>query len=122
MDLSHLNTIQTWEWTYGPTPEFTYKISHSFSWGDVVSFSRPARAHNQSSKWLCSQTAEIRSKHGTILECVIQLENSCGDGVSPDFLTTLGQSLEGQRYGLVDHAGEWGPQKDVKAWLRAAMS
>lgn len=29
-------TIQSWDWEYGQTPEFTYTIQNSFSWGDAV--------------------------------------------------------------------------------------
>ena len=27
---------QTWDWTFGQTPEFTYKVERSFPWGVVV--------------------------------------------------------------------------------------
>ena len=29
--------LQTWDWIYGQTPEFTNKIEKEFSWGHVVS-------------------------------------------------------------------------------------
>jgi hypothetical protein len=29
--------FQEWDWAFGQTPEFTYSISRSFEWGNVVS-------------------------------------------------------------------------------------
>lgn len=29
--------FQEWDWAFGQTPEFTYSISRSFGWGNVVS-------------------------------------------------------------------------------------
>ncbi len=29
--------FQEWDWVFGQTPEFTYSISRSFGWGNVVS-------------------------------------------------------------------------------------
>jgi len=31
------STVQSWNWAYGQTPEFTYIIHNTFSWGTVVS-------------------------------------------------------------------------------------
>lgn len=28
---------QTWDWAFGQTPEFTYTLEHTFSWGRLVS-------------------------------------------------------------------------------------
>lgn len=30
--------MKTWEWMYGQTPEFSYQLEKTFSWGTVVSF------------------------------------------------------------------------------------
>jgi len=30
-------TVQSWNWAYGQTPEFTYTVHNTFSWGTVVS-------------------------------------------------------------------------------------
>ena len=29
--------LQSWDWSYGQTPEFEYTVTGSFVWGDVVS-------------------------------------------------------------------------------------
>jgi len=31
------STVQSWNWAYGQTPEFTYTVHKSFAWGTVVS-------------------------------------------------------------------------------------
>lgn len=28
--------LQTWDWIYGQTPEFTNQLEHDFNWGRVV--------------------------------------------------------------------------------------
>jgi len=30
--------MKTWEWMFGQTPEFSYRLEKDFSWGSVVSF------------------------------------------------------------------------------------
>jgi len=32
-----LKELPSWNWAFGQTPEFTYAINHSFTWGNVVS-------------------------------------------------------------------------------------
>ena len=27
---------QTWDWTFGQTPEFTHTLRRNFSWGEIV--------------------------------------------------------------------------------------
>lgn len=29
--------LQSWEWAYGQTPEFSYTVDNTFPWGKVVS-------------------------------------------------------------------------------------
>lgn len=29
---------QRWDWAFGQTPEFTYTLDNTFTWGTVVSF------------------------------------------------------------------------------------
>nr|GAT57196.1 lipoyltransferase/lipoate-protein ligase [Mycena chlorophos] len=48
---SMVNELQTWEWLYGQTPQFTYSIQHKFQWGSL--------------------TADISSKHGRILSLAL---------------------------------------------------
>ncbi|KAJ7265484.1 hypothetical protein B0H12DRAFT_1262296 [Mycena haematopus] len=80
---SVLTLAQTWDWLYGQTPQFTYTIEQTFTWGSV--------------------TAELRAKHGVILSCGLQAPTA-PTGVS-SALETLAASAEGQRY------GSWPPQR-----------
>jgi len=88
--------LRSWDWQYGQTPEFTYTLTNTFTWGTVE--------------------AEIRSKHGKILSC----------SFTPDSgLTGLGTSLEGERYGCIDGEDirvKEGRERDVWTWLRDAMN
>jgi len=70
-----------------------------FSWGKVV--------------------AELRSKHGVILECHIETDN----GTAKNGLESYGASLVGKRYGFVEQniSGD-GPSTEVSAWLNRSMS
>ena len=69
------------------------------------------------------QSAEIRAKHGVILDCSIKAASTSHGAV----LKAFGQSFYiGKRYGLVeDDEGavyEVNEIADVKLWLRGAMS
>ncbi|TFK43907.1 hypothetical protein BDQ12DRAFT_675776 [Crucibulum laeve] len=101
-----IEELLSWEWAYGQTPEFTYTIGQSFAWGDI--------------------TADIRSKHGIILECKLQLTNTRINGDASGAVIALARSFEGQRYGFPqDDAyalSDVGPAVDVRTWLQAAMS
>lgn len=95
--------LPTWDWAYGQTPEFTYTINRTFPWGDV--------------------SAEIRAKHGVILDCSIKAAGTSHGAV----LEAFGQSFYiGKRYGFVENdegaADEVKEIADVKVWLRGAMS
>jgi lipoate---protein ligase len=37
--LTHI--LQSWDWAYGQTPEFTYSIKTTFGWGNMVSLTLP---------------------------------------------------------------------------------
>ncbi|KAF8806143.1 Lipoyltransferase and lipoate-protein ligase [Phlegmacium glaucopus] len=108
-----MSELSTWEWAFGQTPEFTYTLQHTFLWGDA--------------------TAEIRSKHGVILDCSLQLKNTQISGRALETLTQWARSFYlGQRYGFL-HEVEDGQGAgllrcerneiilDVKAWLDDAM-
>ncbi|KAF9006758.1 hypothetical protein BDQ17DRAFT_1352343 [Cyathus striatus] len=98
--------LPDWEWAYGQTPEFSYTLSKSFSWGT----------------WL---NGEIKSKHGIILSCALQVENySPDDNSVTESIAHLGKLLEGQRYAFIDDAilgAINGPVGDVRTWLWSAM-
>ncbi|KAI9000719.1 Lipoyltransferase and lipoate-protein ligase [Trametes punicea] len=76
-----IEQLRTWDWAYGQTPEFTYKIQREFAWGTVA--------------------AELKSKHGIILSCSF----THFEGVDSELragLEKLAGGLEGEKYGLVD--------------------
>lgn len=77
-----MNELPSWNWAYGQTPEFTYTVRNTFSWGTV--------------------SAKIVSKHGLILSCtlnVVEPRLSTEDTVG---VFRLAKTIEGQRYGFVD--------------------
>ncbi|KAJ7129146.1 Lipoyltransferase and lipoate-protein ligase [Mycena epipterygia] len=95
--------LKSWDWLYGQTPEFTYTLTKSFSWGPV--------------------TAELRAKHGIILSCALLAPD-----LPPDATRALGQlgtSAEGKIY------GRWPPSErphdgsavcDVECWLADTLN
>ncbi|KAJ6560297.1 hypothetical protein B0H19DRAFT_1147163 [Mycena capillaripes] len=95
--------LQSWDWVYGQTPEFTYTLAQTFAWGSV--------------------TVELRAKHGLILSCVLRAPGA-PPGVE-EALKRLGASAEGERYGVwpleVDGTQEKDSDLDevgqVKRWL-----
>ncbi|KAI0774574.1 Lipoyltransferase and lipoate-protein ligase [Fomes fomentarius] len=76
-----MNELKTWDWTFGQTPEFSYKVERTFPWGAV--------------------SAELRSKHGVLLGCSIACSETL-DGSVKERLALLALKLEGQRYGGVN--------------------
>jgi len=102
-----LDELPSWDWAYGQTPEFTYTIDETFSWGEVQ--------------------AKIRSKHGIILACMLEVRNTQLEAPAIQELTILGNIFEGKRYGFMkDVPGELeksGPRKDILTWIQkvAAM-
>ncbi|KAF7332581.1 Lipoyltransferase/lipoate-protein ligase [Mycena kentingensis (nom. inval.)] len=73
-----IEEMQSWEWLYGQTPQFTYTLQETFSWGAV--------------------TCEISSRHGRILSCTLKPSPSTSQEVEP-ILRELEMSAEGQKYG-----------------------
>ncbi|GJJ77224.1 lipoate---protein ligase [Entomortierella parvispora] len=69
--------MRTWEWMYGQTPEFTYQLGHTFSWGSV--------------------NVSIRSKEGQIIRSDIE-STDMTNSMPSLALTALGIGMEGQRY------------------------
>lgn len=66
------------------------------------------------------QTAEVRSKHGLILDCALKTD----DAWAKDELETFGTSLAGKRYGFIENEVRRvdGPAAEVSAWLAEEMS
>ncbi|OSD04531.1 Lipoyltransferase and lipoate-protein ligase [Trametes coccinea BRFM310] len=101
-----MEQLKTWDWAFGQTPEFTYKIQKSFSWG--------------------STSAELRSKHGIILSCTFTHSGNSDSSLLTG-LEKLAQGLEGERYGFVDESvAEFASSIDerigeVWQWLRTEM-
>ncbi|KAI0638498.1 Lipoyltransferase and lipoate-protein ligase [Trametes polyzona] len=100
-----MEVLKTWDWAFGQTPEFTYKIKKNFTWGPLE--------------------AELRSKHGIILSCTFTHpegeESTLWQG-----LEALARRLEGERYGSVNDtvaslAESDGRVADVWTWLRSEM-
>ncbi|KAJ7682155.1 Lipoyltransferase and lipoate-protein ligase [Mycena polygramma] len=71
--------LQTWDWIYGQTPEFTYTIEHKFVWGLVI--------------------AEVTAKHGIILSCALRVAAARPPASVRAALEQLGKEAEGERYG-----------------------
>jgi len=97
--------LPSWEWCYGQTPEFTYTVSHSFRWGDVM--------------------AKIRSKHGIILSCAMEIENTWLSSAELERLHKFGESLENKRYDLAAIATahvDNGQIQELVAWLQDAVA
>ncbi|THH13797.1 hypothetical protein EW146_g6460 [Bondarzewia mesenterica] len=93
--------LPSWNWAFGQTPEFTYKIGRKFPWGDV--------------------TAEIHSRHGIILSCKLTTEES----TVQSSLEELGKALRDQKYGSIDCGPlnmKGQPMTDVIEWLVEEMS
>lgn len=112
-------SMQSWDWAFGQTPEFTYSIRGQFAWGNVV---RRFCTHRY--KLIAyqggPQAAEIRSKHGVILSCTLTPD----DTTLSKNLDKLGVVLEGQKYGsvrsdLLDSAEQ--RLRDVAVWLEREM-
>jgi hypothetical protein len=74
--------------------------------------------------YILSKRAEIRSKHGVIISCALDVSNTCLETSVTTSLAQLSQSFEGKRYGfhIPCNPEEIGPRKDLAAWLRAAMA
>lgn len=91
--------LQSWEWQFGQTPEFTYTISNVFEWGTAVGrlWLSLCSALLERTDISAQQEVEIKSKHGTILSCRIVCP-----GIEEDDLQKMGEALSGERYGFVN--------------------
>ncbi|GAO45834.1 Lipoyltransferase and lipoate-protein ligase [Saitoella complicata NRRL Y-17804] len=69
--------LQSWNWTFGQTPQFTHELNGSFHWSDV--------------------TVILTVKHGVIIEAKVE-GNSIDDGIQTR-LSSVGTSLVGKQYG-----------------------
>ncbi|KAK7470112.1 hypothetical protein VKT23_001553 [Stygiomarasmius scandens] len=99
--------LPSWDWAYGQTPEFTYRVSNAFSWGT---------AH-----------ATIRSKHGVIIDCKIHVSDIEAPSVSASSkpLEEVERFLQGKKYGLVHNGttvlGVDNPKSELVSWLSKIM-
>ncbi|KAI0082522.1 Lipoyltransferase and lipoate-protein ligase [Panus rudis PR-1116 ss-1] len=84
-----IEELQSWDWAFGQTPEFTYTVSQAFSWATI--------------------TARILSKHGIILDCPFTLADSTVVDLSS--LQVLSENLKGQKYAFLSET------PDIKALL-----
>jgi len=66
--------IQTWDWTYGQTPEFTYEVSKSFDWARLKTF--------------------IKSRSGIVISITISSDHTRHDNV----IRAFEDALEGKHY------------------------
>ncbi|KAF8180170.1 hypothetical protein BJ912DRAFT_907302 [Pholiota molesta] len=81
-----MRELDTWDWSFGQTPEFTHTLHKSFTWGDV--------------------TAEIRSKHGLILDVALTASDIRMSEVSFEKLREHCRVIyTGRRYGFL-HDGK----------------
>jgi hypothetical protein len=71
------------------------------------------------------KSAEIRSKHGIIVSCALNVSKMGLETGVFETLAQLSQSYEGTRYGFPEdnpcNPDEIGPRQDLASWLRTAM-
>ncbi|KAF5363630.1 hypothetical protein D9756_000328 [Leucocoprinus leucothites] len=98
---------KSWKWAYGQTPEFTYTVDSTFSWGTI--------------------SAKIVSKHGLVLSCILNITDSRLATQDAVHVFQLAKAIEGQRYSFVDDilatsstTGE--AASNVSSWLKTVMS
>ncbi|KAI8140790.1 hypothetical protein BJV82DRAFT_645542 [Fennellomyces sp. T-0311] len=75
--LDMADELQTWDWIYGQTPEFTNRIATEFKWGHVDGM--------------------IRSRHGIITEADFTSPDAA-DAQSVTVLSAISNALRGCRY------------------------
>jgi len=108
-----MSELSMWDWRFGQTPEFTRTLRQLFQWGDV--------------------RVEIRSKHGLILDCSLQLTNTHLTNSTFELLNEWARSFyQGKRYGFLHENGQGADPSgglhllrcernelilDVKAWI-----
>lgn len=100
-----MSELLSWQWAFGQTPEFTYDLQNTFTWGNV--------------------TTQISSKHGVIVSCTFQVTDTDGsERQLREDLDALSKQLEGQMYGFLDDglSPKLGPLRDVWTVLTRAMS
>ncbi|KAJ3568815.1 hypothetical protein NP233_g5463 [Leucocoprinus birnbaumii] len=100
-----MSELPTWEWAYGQTPEFTYTVDNTFSWGKIM--------------------AKLHSKHGLILSCTLNVTESHLSAEDAEHVFQLAKALEGQRYGFIDDPRMPATNKaalSVSSWLKTVMS
>ncbi|KAF9266169.1 Lipoyltransferase and lipoate-protein ligase [Marasmius fiardii PR-910] len=73
-----MSELQSWEWAYGQTPEFTYSVNHEFSWGRA--------------------DVKLWAKHGVILDCDIHVLK---DALPQSAVEHMQKLLVGGRYGFI---------------------
>ena len=95
----------------------------------ILFFSTPSFSPDNNE---CHQTVEVRSKHGLILDCSLQLTNTRITNTTFELLNQWARSYyQGKRYGFLhETANSPGglrykrnePILDVKAWLEDALN
>ncbi|TFL05826.1 Lipoyltransferase and lipoate-protein ligase [Pterulicium gracile] len=87
-----MRELQSWDWQWGQTPEFTYGISTKFPWGDV--------------------DAKISSRHGRIQSCVLNAPS-----LPAEEREQLESFVASQRYGFSELGSTSGwDEKVVSVW------
>ncbi|KAJ7228162.1 hypothetical protein GGX14DRAFT_486508 [Mycena pura] len=92
--------LQSWDWLFGQTPQFTYTIEKIFPWGSAI--------------------AEVRAKHGVILSCALRAPEAALSPVDRADLKQLETSFEGKMYGSWPQPNRDSPGivvADVENWL-----
>ncbi|KAG9003338.1 Biotin/lipoate A/B protein ligase [Tulasnella sp. 427] len=106
--------LQTWDWQYGQTPEFTHRLSGTFAWGDI--------------------SADISSKHGRITSISLShtpplVSDDPYDDVE-DICLRLATDLVGSKYATLDDMAtsrsdmqerDQQIRKQLLAWLKVEM-
>ncbi|THU91917.1 Lipoyltransferase and lipoate-protein ligase [Dendrothele bispora CBS 962.96] len=98
--------LPSWDWAYGQTPEFIYKVKNTFSWGT---------AH-----------VTIRSKHGVILECKIHVSDSVNGSDSSQSFEEIERFVQDKKYGFMQNEkipvlGVDDPSTEFISWLLKVM-
>ncbi|KAF5371312.1 hypothetical protein D9758_004201 [Tetrapyrgos nigripes] len=101
-----MEELPNWDWAFGQTPEFTYRVSNSFSWGTVH--------------------ATIQSKHGVILNTELSVSDYTAADDTAEAFEEVKRVLRGKKYGFVRHIEftalkKGSPGFEVASWLLRIM-
>ncbi|SNX85342.1 related to lipoyltransferase [Melanopsichium pennsylvanicum] len=108
--------LQSWQWVFGQTPEFTHKVSlHDAS--EIID----ATEQKQESKGWGPFSIEIHSKHGVVLDAKL-FEARFDNADLERQVTRLIQGLHGRKYDELALPPPWRPDEANKSLDAAAAA